>query len=141
MTSTVVLDTNVFISALRSKRGASYQVLRQIGKEKFEIALSVPLVLEYEDVAKRQSRQIGLTHSDIDDVLDFVCRVGQHHAIHFLWRPQLRDPEDDMVLELAVEAEADFIVTHDVRDFAGTERFGVRVITPQEFLETIRKTT
>jgi putative PIN family toxin of toxin-antitoxin system len=139
MKPTVVLDTNVFISALRSTQGASHQVLRQIGKDKFDIALSVPLVLEYEEAAKRQSRQLGLTHADIDDILDFVCRVGQHHAIHFLWRPQLRDPEDDMVLELAVEAEADFIVTYNVRDFSAAERFGVRVIAPQRLLELIGK--
>ena len=133
----VVLDTNVFISALRSKRGASHQVLRLVGKGKFEIELSVPLVLEYEATAKRQSRQLGLSHADIDNILDFVCRVGRHHAIHFLWRPQLRDPGDDMVLELAVEAEAEFIVTFNIRDFSGTQDFGVRAIRPQTLLEMV----
>jgi putative PIN family toxin of toxin-antitoxin system len=137
MTPTVVLDTNVFISALRSSRGASHQVLRLVGRNKFDIELSVPLVLEYEEAAKRQSRQLGLTHADIDDILDYLCRVGRHHAIHFLWRPHLRDPEDDMVLELAVEAEAEFIVTHNVRDFAGVESFGLRVIEPQELLAIV----
>ena len=99
--------------------------------------LSVPLVLEYEEIAKRQSRQIGLTHADIDDIIDFMCRVGRHRAIHFLWRPQLRDVADDMLLELAVEAGAKFIVTHNVRDFAGAERFDVRAIRPQDLLRMI----
>lgn len=133
----VVLDTNVFISALRSKRGASHQVLRLIGKGKFDIELSVPLILEYEETAKRQSRQLGLTHAEIDDILDFVCRVGRHRKIHFLWRPQLRDSGDDMVLELAVAAEAEFIVTYNVRDYSGAEAFGARVIRPQTLLERI----
>jgi len=137
MTPAVVLDTNVFISALRSKRGASHQLLRLVGKGKFEIELSVPLVLEYEAIAKRQSRQLGLSHADIDDILDFVCRVGRHHAIHFLWRPRLRDPGDDMVLELAVEAEAEFIVTFNIRDFSGAQDFGVRAIRPQALLEMV----
>ena len=137
MKPSVVLDTNVFISALRSKQGASHQLVRLIGKGRFDVELSVPLVLEYEEAAKQQSRQLGLSHADIDDVLDYVCRVGRHHRVHFLWRPQLRDSEDDMVLELAVEAQAEFIVTHNIRDFAGAERFDVRVIRPQELLRMI----
>ena len=100
----------------------------------------MPLVLEYEATAKRMSRQLGLTYADIDAVLDYMCNVGEHREIHFLWRPVLRDPGDDMVLELAVEAEADGIVSHNVRDFAGSDRFGVRVITPQELLREIGET-
>jgi len=65
-------------------------LLSLVGKDKFELFLSVPLVLEYESVAKRQSRQIGLTHSDIDDVLDYLCHIGVHRQIHYLWRPYLR---------------------------------------------------
>jgi len=80
---------------------------------------------------------LGLTHSDIDDILDFLCSVSDHRQIFYLWRPFLRDPGDDMVLELAVEAETDFILTHNLRDFAGAEQFDVRVVTPQEFLRHI----
>jgi len=96
--------------------------------------LSVPLALEYESVLKRQSRVLGITHSDVDDVLDFLCKVSDLRQIFYLWRPFLRDPGDDMVLELAVEAEAEFIVTHNLRDFAGAEEFGIRVLTPQSLL-------
>lgn len=99
--------------------------------------MSVPLVLEYEDVAKRQARTLGLTHADVDEVLDYVCSVAEHRRIYFLWRPVLSDPRDDMVLELAVEAGCDCIVTHNLRDFAGVERFGVRALSPRDFLKRL----
>lgn len=73
----------------------------------------------------------------VDDVLDFVCSVAYHQAIFFLWRPALRDPGDDMVLELAVAAGADFVVTFNTRDFAGSERFGLRVVRPGELLRLL----
>ena len=134
----VVLDTNVFVSALRSSQGASFLLLSLVGRSTaFEINLSVPLVLEYEDVAKRQARSLGLTHEDIDDVLDYLCAVANRREIFFLWRPFLRDPSDDMVLELAVEAECEAILTYNQRDFAGVEQFGVRVLTPKAFLQEI----
>ena len=133
----IVLDTNVLISALRSRNGASFRLLRLVGQERFELFVSVPLVLEYECTAKRQSRSLGLLHSDIDDILDHLCQVSEHRKIFFLWRPFLKDPKDDMVLELAVESEVDFIVTHNLRDFVGVEQFGISAITPQEFLRKI----
>ena len=134
----VVLDTNVLIAALRSRRGASFYLLSLVGRSRrFEINLSVPLVLEYEEVAKRQSRAIGLTHADIDDVLDYLCNVANLREIFFLWRPFLRDPKDDMVLELAVEAGCGRIVTFNQRDFAGIERFALKAVTPKEFLKEI----
>lgn len=134
----VVIDTNVFLSALRSQRGASFLLLSSIGQEKrFVTNLSVPLLLEYEEAAKRTAKEVGLTHKDIDDVLDYLCQAAQHRQIFFLWRPYLKDPQDDHVLELAVEAKCDFIITYNLRDFAGAERFGIRVITPKEFLQKI----
>lgn len=133
----IVLDTNVLVSALRSRQGASFKVLSLVGAELFDIVVSVPLVVEYEAVTKRQSRQLGLTHADIDDILDYLCQIGLQREIFFLWRPMLRDPQDDMVLEVAVESECDYVVTHNLRDFAGAESFGVQVITPRHFLEII----
>ncbi len=133
----IVLDTNVLVSALRSRQGASFKVLSLVGAELFDIVVSVPLVMEYEAVTKRQSRQLGLTHADIDDILDYLCQIGLQREIFFLWRPMLRDPQDDMVLEVAVESECDYVVTHNLRDFAGAESFGVQVITPRHFLEII----
>ncbi len=133
----IVIDTNVLVAALRSKRGASYQVLMLLGSEKFSIHLSVPLVLEYEDVAKRLLGEIELTEQDIDDIVDYICAVGEVHHLFFLWRPYLKDAEDDMVLDLAVTAGCDFIVTYNQRDFQGVEEFGVEVITPHQLLKEI----
>jgi putative PIN family toxin of toxin-antitoxin system len=133
----VVLDTSVLIAGLRSPRGASFEVLRRLGGSEFEICLSVPLVLEYEAVAKRQARELGLSLGQIDDVLDYLCGVGSHHQIFYLWRPFLRDPSDDMVLEVAVEAGAEYIVTHNLRDFAGVEEFGIEAITPAQLLQRL----
>ncbi len=133
----VVIDTNVLVSALRSRLGASFRVISAIGTAAFEICLSVALTLEYEEIAKRQARELGLTAGDIEDVIDYLCSVAHWQELFFLWRPMLSDPDDDMVLELAANAGCDFIVTHNVSDFAGAERFGVRAITPREFLRRL----
>jgi len=101
--------------------------------------LPVPLVLEYEAVAKIQAREFGLTHQDVDDLVDYLCAVAHHREIFFLWRPFLRDPSDDMVLELAVEAGCEAIVTHNLRDFAGVEQFGLRAMTPGAFLRLLEE--
>lgn len=134
----VVVDTNVFYTALRSKLGASHLLLREIGRnDSFQIHLSVPLVLEYEEVARRHARALGLTHQDIDEIIDYLCSVGGLHDVFYLWRPFLPDPEDDMLLELAVEANCSRIVTYNLRDFLGVEQFGLRAVTPGDFLREI----
>jgi putative PIN family toxin of toxin-antitoxin system len=131
----IVIDTNVLVAALRSRRGAAFKLLSLVGRGDFDFALSVPLVLEYEAAAKRQARVTALSAGEIDDILDYLCIVGDRRSIFFLWRPFLKDPKDDMVLELAVEAECESIVTYNQRDFAGADRFGVRIVTPREFLQ------
>lgn len=133
----VVIDTNVFFSALRSKKGASYKLLSLIDGGKFKANVSVPLLFEYEDVAKRSSSALSLSHAEIDDILDYLCTVANRHEIFFLWRPFLKDPKDDFVLELAVEAQCDYIVTYNQKDFKGVERFGIKTLTPKEFLQLI----
>ena len=137
MAASIVLDTNVLIAGLRSRNGASFRLLSLIGEAAFELNVSVPLVLEYEEVTKREARALGLTQAAVDDVLGYLCAVAIHRATYFLWRPVLRDASDDMLLEVAVEAGCDFVVTHNVRDFAGAERFGVQALTPGEFLKRI----
>ncbi len=131
------MDTCVLVSALRSRRGASFRLLSLVGTGSFDICLSVPLVLEYEQTAKRQAKATRLTDAAVDDLLDYLCLVGRPRRIHFLWRPHLRDPKDDHVLELAVEAGCQAIVTHNVRDFAGAGEFGIQVLTPVRFLSGI----
>jgi predicted nucleic acid-binding protein len=108
-----------------------------LGSEKFNVNVSVPLVLEYEDAASRLIGEIALDERDIGDIIDYICRVANQREVYYLWRPFLKDPGDDMVLELAVTAKCEFIVTYNIQDFEGAERFGVEVVTPREFLEKI----
>lgn len=133
----VVIDTNVFVSALRSRNGASYKLFMLIGKGLFDVNVSVPLVLEYEASAKKIIAQTILNTEDIDDILDYICSVAKHREIFYLWRPFLKDSKDDMVLELAVESKCNFIVTYNTRDFVGSKEFGISVLTPKKFLRKI----
>ncbi len=128
----VVLDTNVIYSALRSRNGASFAVLGRLRQEQFELALSVALCLEYEDVLLREP--LVLPEPSIQAVLDQLANISVHPKMDFLWRPQLRDPQDDHVLELAINGQCPYIVTFNIRDFRGSDAFGVQAITPAQFL-------
>ena len=133
----IVIDTNIVVSSLRSKRGYSYKLLSIIDDERIKAFISVPVVLEYEDAIKREKLNIRFKKSEIDDFLDFICLIGEQRKIHYLWRPFLKDRKDDMFLELAVESESDFIITFNQKDFVGVEKFGIKILTPKEFLKVI----
>lgn len=138
MNHDIVLDTNVLVAGLRSRRGASFRLLSVLGKRaNIQIHVSVPLVLEYEEALKAQAHALGLGHDDIDAVLDYLCSIAGLHEIFYLWRPVLRDPKDDMVLELAVSAGCNTIVTYNRQDFVPAEGFGIRIETAKEFLRRI----
>lgn len=130
----VVVDTNVIVAALLSSRGASHRLLLLMGDGRWKMNLSVPLVLEYEQTLKRVCTGATITSSDIDDILDFLCASANLRPIFFLWRPVLPDQKDNMVLELAVESRADFIVTFNAKDFADAAQFGIAVAAPGSFL-------
>jgi predicted nucleic acid-binding protein len=130
----VVLDTNVLVAALRSRRGASYQVLMRVDTGLYEPVVSVPLVLEYEAAAMKLVGESRLTAHDVEAVIDYICAQAVAAKVFYLWRPMLNDPNDDMVLEAAVASGCSHIVTFNLRDFAGAERFGIGVLTPQWFL-------
>lgn len=133
----IVLDTNVVFSGLYSRLGFSFELLSRVGQgAAFELQLSAPLVAEYEAVLKRG--QLQLTEQQIDDVVDYLCASGVHHQIFYLWRPVLKDPDDDFVLELAVKAQAT-IVTWNVADFKRASQFGVGVLTPKALLQQLEK--
>jgi putative PIN family toxin of toxin-antitoxin system len=132
----IVIDTNVLVAALRSRRGASFKLVSVLPSDKFSIAISVPLVFEYEDALKRLE-SAAITEQDIGDFIDFLCEIGHHQEIFFLWRPFLPDPSDDHVLEVAVAAGCDTIVTYNKRDFRGIEHFGMRILDPRELLSEI----
>ncbi len=128
------MDSNVLVSALRSQQGSSFALLALVGKGRFDINLSVPLVLEYEQVLKRSRWQNKPSWAYVSDILNYLCQVGRPHRIHFLWRPRERDPKDDLVLEVAVAGQCDCIVTYNKRNFAEAQSFGIELLTPREFL-------
>jgi putative PIN family toxin of toxin-antitoxin system len=132
----IVLDTNVVFSGLYSRLGVSFLILSRVGSGAFELQLSAPLVAEYEAVLKRGRLQ--LSDEQVDDVIDYLCAQGVHHEIFYLWRPVLKDPDDDFVLELAVKSQAT-IVTWNVADFKKASLFGVGVMTPKELLKQLEK--
>ena len=103
------------------------------------MSLSVPLVLEYEAALWNHLRELTIGRRDVARLLDYLVSVAHHQEVFFLWRPLLRDPKDDMVLELAVAAGARRLVTHNVRDFEGTEEPQVQVVTPGNYLAELGK--
>lgn len=131
-----VIDTNVLVAALRSRLGASFEVLRRVGTGVFEHVLTVPLVMEYEDVLLRPG-VVPLPPGAAQDVIDYLCATGIDQPVHFLWRPLLPDPKDDMVLEAAVGAGCPWIITFNTRDFAAATQLGVTPIRPADFLELL----
>ena len=138
--SRVVLDTSVLVAAVRSRRGASFELIGRLVADTFEVAVSVSLVLEYESALLRHLPASPLDENDVRILIDYVCDVAIRQEIFYLWRPFLRDPGDDLVLELAVAAGCEAIVTHNVRDFQGAEKLGVRIVTPGQFLQELRGT-
>jgi putative PIN family toxin of toxin-antitoxin system len=139
-----VLDTDVVVAALRSGRGASRQLLLAALDRRFELLLSVPLMLEYEAVLTRPKHlaACGLSSAEVGHVLDDLAAVARPVRLAFRWRPKLSDPDDDMVLETAINGSASAIVTFNQRDFAAATRaFSCAVILPATALQQIRSAT
>ena len=132
-----VIDTNILVSALRSRHGASYKLVRSLPLELFEPALSVPLYTEYQDVLTRSDLVPGFESDEIIRFLRYFCSICHLQEIFYLWRPFLKDPKDDMVLELAVASSSQVIVTHNEKDFTGSEAFKIEIMKPGDFLERI----
>ncbi|HKO20842.1 MAG TPA: putative toxin-antitoxin system toxin component, PIN family [Acidobacteriaceae bacterium] len=135
----IVLDTNVLVAAMRSKRGASHRLLSLLGDRRWRSNLTVPVVLEYEAVLKRTCTEFGLTETDIDDLIDAVCAYSGLQRLYFVWRPTAADADDDLIMDAAIASHSDFIVTFNKRDFPNAQRFGIRCLTPKEFLILIEE--
>ena len=133
----VVLDSSVLVAGFRSRRGASFRTLELLRDGRFRIAMSVALALEYEAVLVRHARELDLSRMEAIGLIDSLCSIACCQDVHFLWRPTLRDPRDEFVLELAVASVSEAIVTHNVRDFRGADAFGIQVVTPGAFLRRI----
>jgi putative PIN family toxin of toxin-antitoxin system len=137
-----VLDTAVLVAAIRSNKGASHQLVRAALENRFELLLSVPLLLEYEAVLKRPEhlKASGGTTREIDKLLGALIAVSKPVYRAFFWRPLLRDADDDMVLEAAMSGHADFLVTFNRRDFEpAASQLGIAIVSPQETLREIRR--
>ena len=134
----IVLDTNVLYAGLYSASGKSHQLLRAIADGRVRIALSTPLLFEYEEVLKRNQADLSLSDAQVEVVLDNLCALADFQAIYFLWRPRLPDANDDMVLELAVAAQVPRIVSFNARDFRPASQFGIEVVTPKIMLEELQ---
>src|SRR5690348_16087799 len=113
MKENIVIDTNVLVAALKSSRGSSFQLLSMIEYDRFVLHVSAPLVIEYEAILKRTVTT--LSSEEINDVIDFICSKAVLNKIFYLWRPALKDPGDDFVLELAVKSNS-AIITWNIAD-------------------------
>ncbi len=128
----IVMDTDVVVSALRSPSGASRPWLTEVLQGRVELSLTVPLVLQYEEVLLRPRHLAAFkgTPADVEAVLDGLCSVATPLKVFYLWRPMLRDPDDEMVLEAAVHGQVDALLTFNERHFVGADTVGVTVSRP-----------
>lgn len=135
----VILDTSVLVAAARSRDGASFRLLSMLPSNKFEIALTVALYTEWQSVlTRREHLPPGADAEAAIGFLRYLASITHLQDVHFLWRPFLRDPDDDMVLECAVASSSQYIVTHNVKKFKRAPELKMNAITPAEFLTLLR---
>jgi len=140
----ITLDTNVLYQALYGSAGSSHAILQLIRTGELQLALSVPVFEEYQDVLHRRKtrKELGLSAAEVQTVLDFVAFVGIQTSADFLWRPNLRDEGDNMFIELAQASGSDYLITSNIRDFtvASELKFdSFLVVTPKDFMIAWRK--
>ena len=136
------MDTDAIVAAMRSPGGASAALLRAVRQKQATLLLSAPLAMEYEAVCRRVEHRVdaGLSSAQVDIFLDAIIAMAEPVRTHFLWRPQLRDPNDEMVLEAAVNGRAKALVTFNLRDYGSVAgQFGVDVLLPREAIARIRR--
>lgn len=134
----IVLDTSVLVAAARSRNGASFALVSSLPNRKFDIALTVALYTEWQAVLTRPEHiPPGLSVADVDGFLRYLVSIAHLQDVFYLWRPFLRDPNDDMVLECAVASGSRYLVTHNLRDFNDIESLGVIPTTPSAFMSML----
>ncbi|MDX1958903.1 MAG: putative toxin-antitoxin system toxin component, PIN family [Leptospiraceae bacterium] len=133
----IIIDTNVLVSGLKSRLGASYKLLSSLNDNRMQLFLSNSLLFEYEEVLKRNSHLINLDFNEIDSLLDDICAIASTRNIFFLWRPTASDPNDDFIVDLAIASNIDYIITFNISNFLNVKKMNIKVITPQEFLQTL----
>jgi len=135
----VVIDTSVLVAASRSGTGASFALISSIPSPQFTPCLSVGLYAEWQEVLSRaENLSAGQSPELARAFVRYLASQSQLQEIHFLWRPFLADPDDDMLLELALAANCECIITRNIADFANSKQLGVSAITPGDFLQRLR---
>ena len=137
----IVLDTSVLVAALRSRIGAGNAILRMVAEKRVVLLATPPLFLEYEEVLMRAEHRLvhKFSPEELDRFLQELAALIEPVDLHFRWRPQVHDSNDEMVLEAAINGEADALVTYNTGDFsAAAERFSVPVLTPAQFLKRMK---
>lgn len=139
----LTLDTNVLYQALYSNVGASHFILKKIRSRELQIALSVSVFTEYEEVLTRSESlsNFNLKKTDIEKFLRFIAYIGKVYETHFLFRPNLMDESDNKFLELAITSQSNYLITNNKKDFQNAElRFeNLKIATPGEFVKRWRQ--
>ena len=133
-----VMDTNILYAGLRSKRGASFQILESLWARSWTLVLSQTVLAEYEEILKREARSLNLTLQQIDRVLDALCVLAERCILSGTWQAVLNDPDDEALVHLALEARSSHLISHNLRHLEPARALGVNLIEPMAFLEIIR---
>ena len=133
----IVIDTNVILAGLKSNKGASYKLLTILNDQRFQINISTTLVFEYEEILKREQQKIGLNNEDIDNFINGICYLANHHQLFYIWRPLAKDKDDDFLIDLALKCQAQFIVSYNQKDLQPVEKLGISILTPKQFLQLL----
>jgi predicted nucleic acid-binding protein len=134
-----VMDTNMLYSGLRSRHGASYELLRLLRATRWTLILSNTVVTEYEEVLYRESENLIIPVGEIGPFLDGLCILAERHQVSGQWQPMLPDPDDEAFACLAFQAKAEYVVTHNLRHFKEVERLKIQVVTPKDFLNIVQQ--
>lgn len=133
-----VMDTNVLCAAFYSTTGASFEIFRRLRLSEWTAVLSNHLVHEYEEILKSHRHKLGLSLDDVDQLLNAICARAEEWPLAHGWEPILQDPDDETLVQLAVESGANRVITHNVRDLAPARSLGIEVLKPVEFLSKLQ---
>lgn len=139
--SRAVLDTNILVAAFRSRRGASYEVFRRLRQGDWTAVLSNHLLFEYEEVLKRNSGELGLAIEEVDEILNAVAARGEEWPLKHGWEPVLSDPDDEPLVQLALESGAMRLISHNLRHLRPAADLGIQILKPRDFLRILAEQT